>query len=72
MHTADEAIERAIKAYFRRYGERAPQPNIHRSHVEGRGMKGERTVVVLENVRGELARYRATPSGLRFVPPEVS
>lgn len=64
----DDITKRAYRAYFMRFGARAPQPNRDLSGVEHSGIGDPRDHVVLRNVRGELARYRIDPSGrLRFV-----
>jgi len=53
MNPTDEAlIERATKAYFRRFGKHADFPSSHDCSVSARG------VVRLACVRGELARYQ--------------
>ena len=66
MSTPTQLIDRAMRAYFRRFGTNAPQPANTSCVVEVRNPRAA-WVVVLRNVRGELARYRVTPSGLRFV-----
>jgi hypothetical protein len=60
----DGIEERAFRAYFRRYGEHAPQPSAG-IEVES-GTKGE-VFVVLKNSKGELARYRLRDGKLRFM-----
>jgi hypothetical protein len=59
----DGIEERAFRAYFRRYGEHAPQPSAG-IEVET-NIKGE-VFVVLKNSKGELARYRLRDGKLRF------
>ncbi len=63
MPKLNEAVllTRATRAYFQRFGAGAAQPNRARSRVEG-------DQVILENVNGELARYRLSSRGLSFVP----
>jgi hypothetical protein len=67
MRSLESAMDRAYRAYFRRFGQRADQPNAALSDIED----GPPRVVVLANVRGELARYRIHPKtgALRFVEP---
>jgi hypothetical protein len=63
-HDDEDLIDRAITAYFRRFGNEANQPSRSSSAVEG-------GFVVLENVNGELARYQITKrGGLRYVEPD--
>lgn len=59
----EELVERAIRAFTR--GGSMPQPCKARSHVAANGE------VVLENSRGELARYRHTNGRLRRIDAEV-
>jgi hypothetical protein len=47
-------MNRAIRAYFRRFGIGAAQPSSALSHISDR-------TIVLSNSRGELARYRIRP-----------
>ena len=65
MKKLEPAIERAYRAYFRRFGEGADQPDSGLSTIE----EGPSRVAVLANVNGELARYRIHPrtGALRFV-----
>jgi hypothetical protein len=67
MKKLQPALDRAYRAYFRRFGEGADQPNAGLSTIE----EGPPLVVVLANVNGELARYRVQPrtGALRFVDP---
>lgn len=60
---------RALRAYFRRFGSRAPQPSAGslEPSIDSRG----RVFVILSNVRGELARYRFAGGRLRFVAVEA-
>ena len=64
----DEMIKRARRAYFRRFGAGAPQPNQDLCGIEHSGLNDPHDHVVLRNVRGELARYRITANGgLRYI-----
>ncbi len=62
--TDDQLIDRAVRAYFRRYGKRADYPSVPSSTVSTRG------VVRLVNCNGELARYKHDKKRdkLTFVP----
>jgi len=61
----NELIQRAIRAYFRRFGGGAPIPSHSNSYVE---VVDGRENVVLVNVGGELARYFVDKnSNLRFI-----
>ena len=63
-----ELIERAVRAYFRRFGGGATIPSHSNSYVE---TVDGREHVVLVNVDGELARYFVDKnSNLRFVDRE--
>ena len=61
---------RALRAYFRRFGAEADQPASPAS-VDIPIQTGRRCYhLILENIHGELARYRITAKGcLRFVEP---
>lgn len=66
QHTSEnELFTRAGRAYRRRCeqnGHTMQTPNRAASTVDG-------DVVVLRNIRGEIARYRITGRGLRYVEP---
>lgn len=64
----DHITKRAYRAYFTRFGATAPQPSEDISGVEHSGIADPHDVVVLRNVRGELACFRVIANGrLRFV-----
>ena len=57
---SNELIEqRAMRAYFRRFGTDAPIPSSGRTEVVE---EGGRRFVEIENVNGHLATYRVVPS----------
>jgi hypothetical protein len=51
--------QRAMRAYFRRFGPDIPIPSSGRTEVIE---EGERLFVELENVNGHLATYRVVPT----------
>ena len=67
----EELTARAVRAYFRRFGEYADQPSAALSTYDG-------GCIVLSNTSGELARFKVllSDSGLaahlRFIPREPS
>jgi hypothetical protein len=53
----DILFERAVRAYFQRFGAHADQPSASSSEFHGPNL------FALGNARGELARYRVTFTG---------